>query len=65
MDESWAVKGVNYWENEDCPREYLERAFIDLIEFVEGIEIDADKLADVSDKELRKEIGFYEYVSEK
>ena len=65
MDERWVVDGVNYWENEDCPREYLERAFINLIYFVEGIEIDADKLADVSDKELRKEIGFYEYVSEK
>lgn len=65
MDESWVVEGINYWENEDCPREYLERAFINLIEFVEGIEIDADKLADVSDKELRKEIGFYEYLSEK
>ena len=65
MDERWAVDGVNYWENEDCPREYLERAFINLIDFVEGIEIDADKLADVSDKELRKEIGFYEYLSEK
>lgn len=65
MDERWVVDGVNYWENEDCPREYLERAFINLIKFVEGIEIDADKLADVSEKELRKEIGFYEYVSEK
>ena len=65
MDERWVVEGVNYWENEDCPRDYLERAFIELIYFVEGIEIDADKLADVSDKELRKEIGFYEYVSEK
>lgn len=65
MDERWTVEGVNYWENEDCPRDYLERAFIELIYFVEGIEIDADKLADVSDKELRKEIGYYEYVSEK
>ena len=65
MDERCVVEGVNYWENEDCPRDYLERAFIELIYFVEGIEIDADKLADVSDKELRKEIGFYEYVSEK
>ena len=65
MDERWVVDGVNYWENKDCPRDYLERAFIELIYFVEGIEIDADKLADVSDKELRKEIGFYEYVSEK
>lgn len=65
MDERWTVEGVNYWENEDCPRDYLERAFIELIYFVEGIEIDADKLADVSDKELRKEIGFYEYLSEK
>ena len=65
MDESWVVDGVNYWENEDCPREYLESAFINLIQAVEGIEIDEDKLADVSDKELRKEIRFYEYVSEK
>lgn len=65
MDERWVVEGVNYWENEDCPRGYLERAFIELIYIVEGIEIDADKLADVSDKELRKEIGFYESVSEK
>ena len=65
MDESWEVEGLNYWENEKCPREYLESAFIELIYFVEGIEIDADKLADVSDKELRKEIGFYEYVSGK
>ena len=65
MNERWVVDGLNYWENEDCPREYLESAFISLIDFVEGVEIDADKLADVSDKELRKEIGFYEYVSEK
>lgn len=65
MGESWEVESLNYWENEECPREYLERAFIELIYFVEGIEINADKLADVSDKELRREIGFYESVSEK
>lgn len=65
MEERWAVDNVNYWENEDCPREYLERALINLIDFLEGIEIDTDKLADFSEEELRKEVGFYEYVSEK
>ena len=63
--EEWEKDGINYWDNEDCPREYLERAFINLIDFVEGAEIDVDELADVSDKVLRKEIEFYEYVAEK
>ena len=63
--EEWEKDGINYWDNEDCPREYLERAFINLIDFVEGAEIDVGELADVSDKVLRKEIEFYEYVADK
>lgn len=63
--EEWEKDGVNYWDNEDCPREYLEQAYVDLIYFVEGVEIDGDKLGDVDEKELRKGVEFYEYVADK
>jgi len=63
--EEWEKDGVNYWDNEDCPREYLEQAYVDLIYFVEGVEIDVDNLNDVNEKELRKEVEHYEYVADK
>lgn len=63
--EEWEKDGINYWDNEDCPREYLEQAYVDLIYFVEGVEIGGDKLGDVDEKELRKGVEFYEYVAEK
>lgn len=31
MTNNWEKEGVNYWENEDCPREYLEKALVDLV----------------------------------
>lgn len=63
--EEWEKDGINYWDNEDCPREYLEQAYVDLIYFVEGVEIVSDKLGDVDEKELRKGVEFYEYVADK
>lgn len=63
--EEWEKDGVNYWDNEDCPREYLEQAYVDLVFFVEGVVIDGDKLGDVDERELRKGVGFYEYVADK
>ena len=63
--EEWEKDGINYWDNEDCPREYLEQAYVDLIFFVEGVVVDGDKLGDVDDKELRKGLEFYEYVADK
>lgn len=63
--ESWEIKGVNYWENDDCPRNYLENALIDLLMFVEGVEVIAEQFSNMSDDELRREVGFYEYVSDK
>ena len=62
MSNSWEKDGVNYWENEDCPREYLEKAFIELVYWVEGEDIDEEYAKSLSETKLREEVGFYEYV---
>jgi len=64
-EESWMIDGVNYWENADCPRDYLENALIKLLMFVEGVEDVAEQFSNMPDEELRREVGFYEYVSDK
>lgn len=63
--EDWVKAGTNYWENEACPREYLENALKGLIHFIEGVHIDDEVVRNMSDKELKIEIGFYEYVADK
>lgn len=61
----WEKEGVNYWENPNCPREYLEKAMLDLVEFVEGEVLRKDFFTPYSDTDLRKGIEHYEYVSDK
>lgn len=62
---NWVKEGLNYWENPECPREYLEGALIRLINEIEGITLPLDYFKILSEKDLRKKVGFYEYVSEK
>lgn len=65
MSEDWVVEGVNYWENENCPYDILVKAFIELVDFVEGVEIGENEAKSMTREELVKKIGFYEYVSDK
>lgn len=65
MNNNWEKEEVNYWENEDCPREYLEKAFIDLVEYVEGVTVSSKDVKQLREDKLREDIGFYEYVADK
>lgn len=65
MINNWEKDGVNYWENEDCPREYLEEALIELVKWVEGEDVSKEHTKELSETKLREEIGFYEYVADK
>ena len=62
---TWEKEGVNYWDNPDCPRDYLEQTLRNLIIEVEGAWIASDYLAALSDEALRWEIGFYEELADK
>ncbi|BDA81573.1 hypothetical protein [Staphylococcus phage vB_SsapH-Golestan-100] len=65
MSNSWEKEGVNYWENEDCPRAYLEEALIELVKWVEGEDVSREHTKSLSEAKLREEVGFYEYVADK
>lgn len=65
MVNSWEKEGVNYWENQDCPREYLEKALVELIEYVEGVTVPIKDIEQLSENKLREDVGFYEYVADK
>lgn len=65
MENNWEKEGVNYWENEDCPREYLEKALVDLVEYVEGTVVPIEEIKKMSEDKLREDVGFYEYVADK
>jgi len=62
---TWEKEGVNYWENPDCPRDYLEQALRNLVIEDEGAWLSSTYLAALSDEALRREIGFYEDVADK
>jgi hypothetical protein len=61
----WEKEGVNYWENPDCPRGYLEKSMLDLVEFVEGVTLRKDFFKYHSSTDLRKGIEHYEHVADK
>lgn len=65
MENNWEKEGVNYWENEDCPREYLEEALIELVKWVEGEDVSKENTKSLSETKLREQVGFYEYVADK
>lgn len=65
MTNSWEKEGVNYWDNEDCPRDYLEKALVDLVEYVEGTVVPIEEIKKMSEDKLREDVGFYEYVADK
>lgn len=65
MENNWEKEGVNYWENEDCPREYLEKALVDLVEYVEGTVVPIEEIKKMSEDKLREDVGFFEYVADK
>lgn len=65
MENNWEKEGVNYWENEDCPREYLEKALLELIYWVEGVSVPPEYTKELSENKLREDVGFYEYVADK
>lgn len=61
----WEKEGVNYWDNEDCPIEYLKLSLIELIEFVEGVGLPPDHFDSESRGAICKDIEFYEGVADK
>ncbi|UJQ43245.1 hypothetical protein [Staphylococcus phage vB_Sau_P68] len=65
MENNWEKEGINYWENDDCPREYLEEALIELVKWVEGEDVSREHTKSLSEAKLREEVGFYEYVADK
>jgi hypothetical protein len=60
---SWEKEGVNYWENEDCPKAYLEGSLVRLISEVEGVDLPVDHFKNNTREAIVKEIDFYEYVA--
>lgn len=62
---SWIKDGINYWDNEDCPRSYLEKSLVMLVDDVEGVEVDSDHFNELPREELIRKIDFYEYVLDK
>lgn len=61
----WIKKGINYWENPECPREYLEGALVDLVSGVEGISLEESDVEKLNDQELRLKVSRYEYLADK
>lgn len=61
----WVKEGINYWENPDCPTEYLEGALIRLVNEVEGIELPIDYFKGRDREFLQREVEHYEYVADK
>ena len=63
--EPWENPNVNYWDNENCPVEYLRTSLIDLVFYVEGVELPYAAVYQLSDAELRQQIDWYEYLADK
>lgn len=61
----WSKEGVNYWDNPECPKEYLEKSLIRLVKEVEGETVTPDYFKNYGRETLQQEISFYEYVNEK
>ena len=61
----WEKEGVNYWDNPDCPRDYLENALIKLIEYVEGAELPSDYFAESNREFIQREVAWYEELADK
>ncbi|MEH7116139.1 hypothetical protein V7128_01770 [Neobacillus vireti] len=61
----WVKEGINYWENPDCPIEYLEGALVRLVNEVEGVELPIEYFKGQSREFLQREIEHYEYVADK
>lgn len=61
----WVKEGVAYWENPNCPKEYLIDCLQDLVLFVEGVHVDTEHFVNLGDSELRERVERYEYLSDK
>lgn len=61
----WIKEGINYWENPDCPTEYLQGALVRLINEVEGANLPIDYFNESDRDYLIQEIAFYEDVADK
>lgn len=61
----WVKEGVNYWENPDCPIEYLQEALVRLVNEVEDAELPINYFDNVNRDHLIQEIAFYEDVADK
>lgn len=65
MKPAWVKEGTPYWENEDCPREYLMHSLQHLILLVEDVHVDKDHFYNLSDEKLRDEVARYEHLADK
>lgn len=61
----WVKEGVDYWDNPDCPREYLEDSLVKLVDEVEGEALKKSDVEILTDEKLREDVGRYEYFSDK
>lgn len=61
----WVREGWNYWENPECPRDYLEKSLQNLIQEIEGVRVPEERIQKYTEQELRKLVSRYEYFSDK
>ena len=56
---------MNYWDKPEYSRERLVEALVDLIEYIEGVEVSTEYFADKSEQWIRDEVEWYEYLADK
>lgn len=62
---TWEKEGVNYWDNEDCPIDYLRQSLVNLILYVEEVDVPLTRFENLTREQLVERIAFYEHVSDK
>lgn len=61
----WVKENVNYWENPDCPTDYLRGALVRLVSEVEGVNLPINYFNNRDRKYLSEKIAFYEEIADK
>lgn len=61
----WMKEGINYWHNPECPKDYLEQSLIELVDFVEGVQLPSNHFRKESRDSIVEQVAFYEYLSDK
>lgn len=61
----WEKENVNYWENPDCPIQYLRDALVNVVDFVQGERPPYGYVERLNRESLCTEIAFFEDVADK